>query len=105
MEVPVDGLPLSSAGRIMVWKRELLICLLLSVGFGIFVTSASQKMDSRQEHQTESVQMDRAILRGQSYIMAGRESYLPPWQNRVLVPAVLELCIHLGVFTPNGWYL
>ena len=85
--------------------RELLICLLLSTGFGIFVCSASNKILNRQSHRTETVEMERAILRGQPFYMSGRLTYISPWQNRILFPALLELGAHLGVFGVNGWYL
>src|SRR5258708_7911529 len=87
------------------WKKELLICLLLSIAFGIFVCSASEKMLNRQDYRQESMEMERAILRGQPFHSSGHVVYAAPWQNRILFPAILELGIHLGIFTPTGWYL
>jgi len=87
------------------WKKELLVCLLLSIAFGIFVCTASNKLDNREAHRTEAVELERAIFRGQSFHSAGRLVYMPPWQNRVLFPALLEMGIRLGIFGADGWYL
>ena len=85
--------------------RELLVCFLLSTTLGIFVCSASDKILNRQDQRPESIEMERAILRGQPFYNSGRMTYIAPWQNRILFPAVLELGIHLGVFTAAGWYV
>jgi hypothetical protein len=87
------------------WPRELLVCLLLSAAFGIFVCSASDKMLNRQDYRQESVAMERAILRGQPFYSSGHLVYAAPWQNRVLFPSVLELGIHFGILTAGEWYV
>ncbi|HZS48867.1 MAG TPA: hypothetical protein VFC63_27590 [Blastocatellia bacterium] len=86
-------------------KKEILVCLLFSIAFGIFVCTASNKFVKRDDRRSESVEMERSILRGQPFPHAGKMLYLPPWQNRVMFPAILEAGIHIGIFTPNGWYL
>jgi hypothetical protein len=85
--------------------KEILLCVCLSIAFGIFVCSVSNKIVNRQDRRSESVEMERNILRGMPFHHAGRLIYLPPWQNRVLFPLFLELGIRLGGFSPNGWYL
>ena len=87
------------------WKTELIVCLLMSIAFGIFVCTASNKFLKREDMRTEVVERERNILRGQPFPHAGKMLYLPPWQNRVMFPALLEVGIHIGIFTPNGWYL
>jgi hypothetical protein len=87
------------------WKRELIVCSLLSLAFGIFICTASNKIYNRQDNYSESVEMERAILRGQPFQNSGRLSYMAPWQNRVFFPALLETGIHIGVFSPSGWYV
>src|SRR5579871_2661787 len=94
-----------SIEKTITWQKELLVCLLLSFTFGIFVCTASNKFVSRENRRSESVDMERNILRGQGFLHVGKILYMPPWQNRVLFPALLELGIHIGVFSPNGWYL
>src|SRR5690349_631204 len=85
--------------------KEILVCISLSIVFGIFVCALSNKLVSRQDRRSESVEMERNILRGLPFHHAGKLLYLPPWQNRILFPVFLELGIHLGGFSPNGWYL
>jgi len=89
----------------IIWKKELPICLLLSIIFGVYVTSASEKMNNRQDYRSEMVQMERDILHGRPFTIGGITIRMVPWQNRVMFPALLELCIRLGIFTANGWYL
>ncbi|HZS48864.1 MAG TPA: hypothetical protein VFC63_27575 [Blastocatellia bacterium] len=91
-------------GKPVNWTRELVICLLLSGSFAIFICIASDKYDNRDARRAESVEFERAIFHGQHYYSGGRLVYTPPWQNRVLFPSLLELGIHIGVFTPIGWY-
>jgi len=105
MESVTDASCPAGAEKPISWTKELLVCLLLSTAFGIFVCSASEKMLNRQDYRQESVEMERAILRGQSFHASGHLKYAAPWQNRVLFPATLELGIRLGIFSPIGWYL
>ena len=87
------------------WKKEIVVCLLLTVAFGIFICTVSNKIYSRQDNYQESVDMERAILRGQPFMNSGRQTYMAPWQNRVFFPALLEAGIHVGIFSPVGWYV
>jgi hypothetical protein len=85
-------------------RKELLAVLLLSVTFGLFTCLVSNQMLNRQHQLQGSVEMERAILRGQPFEM-GKLVYVPPWQNRILFPALLELVIHVGILSAGGWYL
>jgi len=44
------------------WKKELPICLLLSIIFGIYVTSASEKMNNRQDYRPRNGADGNAIF-------------------------------------------
>src|SRR6185369_7350555 len=89
----------------IIWSKELLVCVLLSITFGIFVCSASDKILNRQSQRSESVEMERAILRGQPILHSGESVYVPAWQNRILFPALLELVRHVPVMSVQGWYV
>jgi hypothetical protein len=51
--------------------KEILVCLSLSIAFGIFVCALSNKLVSRQDRRSESVEMERNILRGLPFHHAG----------------------------------
>jgi len=87
------------------WIAEVLVCLILSTALGIFVCSASDSMLNRQTYRQESVEMERAILRGQPFHVSGHLVYAAVWQNRLLFPGALELGIRIGLLSPARWYV
>jgi len=97
--------PSKNIPNFITWRTELLICLMLSTAFGIFEVSASNKILNRQDHRAESVEMERSILRGKAFPHGGRQLYVAPWQNRIIFPALLELCIRIGGMGANAWYV
>ncbi|HZS48866.1 MAG TPA: hypothetical protein VFC63_27585 [Blastocatellia bacterium] len=105
MESIAGGNGPARTGKVINWKKEWPVCILLSVAFGIFVCTASNKALNRQDHRSESVEMEHNILRGQPFHHGAKLIYVPAWQNRILFPALLELGTRLGVLTPSGWYL
>jgi hypothetical protein len=86
-------------------KRELLLCLLLSIAFSVFVCFVSDRILNRQARRAEAIEMELAILNGQPFHESGNLTYMPAFQNRLLFPVLLKLGSILGVFSLAGWYV
>jgi hypothetical protein len=85
-------------------RRSLVIGLLLSLACGIQVNFISADLHPRFEHHLEALQKEQALVHGGHYLVNGRDTYWPEFQNRILFAAALQAVSRFEVLSPSQWY-
>jgi len=62
-------------------------------------------MGTRFIHRQETIEQQIGIWAGESYLLDGRVTYFPEFQNRVLFPGILKIAQSIGGFELSEWYL
>lgn len=88
----------------MTHSRWLALGLLLSVACGIQANFVSSMLHPRFEHHEEALRKEQAIIRGEAYVIDGRDTYWPEFQNRILFSFFLRAVSSIDVLSPSEWY-
>jgi hypothetical protein len=79
--------------------------LLPSLYFSVFTCYVSNNLHSRFEHREETIQKEFSILDGKPFILDGKPTYFPEFQNRVLFATVLKMLTIVSSARPGQLYL
>lgn len=64
--------------------------LVLSAALAVAICFVSNNLNGRFQHRQETIDQQFAILRGESYLIDGKDTYFPQFQNRVIFAFTLR---------------
>jgi hypothetical protein len=79
--------------------------IVLSLVLAILTCYVSNNLNARFQHRSETIEQQLSIFAGRSYLLDGKDSYQPEFQNRVLFPAILNIAGAVPIGTTGQWYL